>query len=587
MQPLFALETTKTEEPSLPLSSSNLFSRLLRDEIGIENPDYELTWNDIFGPSEKNYGQNLYLQIYQNVSVKPEKQAIQHAAQAAGLTLNEVNSVLSGSIDPILKGPKARPAMTQEEAFRQMVRIQERFNEERVFVALQSELEAELVPTEIFANGDLSDSGFDLIVDLNKIEEILFTQKGLLQSTVNQKYITGGQPTTPTPGPKPITPGPTTEGAIYGGATGGFEEKKGAVGEAPGAPAGAKKEGVPEGKEVEVAKPLPLPEDNPSVCLSDPTLTDALQEFEKEKAALEAQLPKGEKEKVPPEKAAKKAEEGAKTTPGIFAEGKIPEGGPFFAGEVVETELPEAAPAGNWLKDKLCPEGKFYCVEIKFITKKVSSYVKTDDCIRCHVEKINEAFKKMLQHSLLPHKVTGNIYESAVCKKGWSISALLNMNLILIPLPIVNPPNDDIIFGKSIANEWRVFWQRYSPFNYESKKDNKKSGPGKESGREPVTGEQALMDEAVQLVLSQASPETTQADVVSEINRIINAERIKVARAIEDFDTEVLVGGQAMTYQSLAYELDQMNAYFEGIKQLFEGIRDKSCKILTNKPYVQ
>ena len=61
--------------------------------------------------------------------------------------------------------------------------------EEKDLADLQVAAQMDIEPTEIFANGDESDSGFDLLVDLGIIEQILFAK--------TQTVFGGGGPGAP------------------------------------------------------------------------------------------------------------------------------------------------------------------------------------------------------------------------------------------------------------------------------------------------------------------------------------------------------------------------------------------------------
>jgi len=151
----------RADKSSPLLSNQQLFSKLL-NEIGINNPDYDLKLRDIFTGGEKNAGQNLYLAIYNKIILGTEKNALKQVGQSSGLNTYEIQAVLAGDITPLMQ---KHPHWTQEEIERNMYELQERYNDFVDIEELRSESEAYVMPSEIFANGDVSDSGFDLIHD--------------------------------------------------------------------------------------------------------------------------------------------------------------------------------------------------------------------------------------------------------------------------------------------------------------------------------------------------------------------------------------------------------------------------------------
>ncbi len=145
-------------------------------------------WKDVFGPSSK--GKDLYNLIYVKRFVVPGKNALTDVAKKYGLTTMEAKSVVGGSILPILNTSYNKsPSMTQERALAVMQNVKESYDILKESYDLQQEVDASIRPSEIFSNNDLSDSGFDLIYDLSKIEEVLFID--VVQNTIGKPYVDG------------------------------------------------------------------------------------------------------------------------------------------------------------------------------------------------------------------------------------------------------------------------------------------------------------------------------------------------------------------------------------------------------------
>ncbi|MFA6521451.1 MAG: hypothetical protein WCT53_03645, partial [Candidatus Gracilibacteria bacterium] len=214
--------------------------------------------------------------------------------------------------------------------------------------------------------------------------------------------------------------------------------------------------------------------------------------------------------------------------------------------------IPEAP--GNFARPRPC-DG-IVCIKYEAVYKTDSSYIANANCIACHFEKINDAFKKTLSHNLVPSKATGNFMEGPKCKRS-----LFNLkqNFILIPNPIMTPPNDDIIVKGDFVKNLQKFYEKYFD-------------------RPEKTVSEQVLDRA-------SGSQTTQiADVFQQIAQEVEAQK---EEALKFADTTNLVNDAAAVnsqYRVLMQELDTMNSYFEAYRKMFEGIAsggaDSPCKVL-------
>ena len=97
------------------------------------------------------------------------------------------------------------------------------YKEERELQHLQADIKAAVEPSEIFANGNLDDSGFDLINDLQIIEKLLFLKSNPID--VGKAYVAEEEEEAAPPVPAAPAPAP-----------GGEEIPSGPVTLPPGAP---------------------------------------------------------------------------------------------------------------------------------------------------------------------------------------------------------------------------------------------------------------------------------------------------------------------------------------------------------------
>jgi hypothetical protein len=264
-------------------------------------------------------------------------------------------------------------------------------------------------------------------------------------------------------------------------------------------------------------------------------------------------------------------------------------GGAEEGGETGEEAAITPEPAGDWSRPLPC--NGVFCLKIEAVYKTESAYLANENCIACHFEKINDSFKKTLDHNLVPSKATGNLFEGPKCKR----SLLgLKWNFILIPQPILTPPNDDLIpKGDFLANfvDFLEKYYRLPGSCDELKKEIKTGGNIAERIQDklglckpPPDTEQ----EAARNILNQIPEGTTQDTIIRRIRENAEAKKQEIAEMMEQSRLESDAQNQATQYQALMQEIETFNAYFKGFmslyNQLISGEADSPCQTLSTKP---
>lgn len=557
------------EDSGAGFSSYGLVSKIVGD-----SPD------DLFTTmftSEKNAGKDLYNAMMVKKEVEPYDEALKLVAQKWGFTLTEASQSLHWDVSPLIQ---KYTNMTIEDAYERLRQFQSDFKALVATVTEQKQLENEVKMVEMFANGDISDSGFDLVYDLDIIEQILF-----LKGSESEVYA-GDAPKDETPGPEKgdeikseFTPYP------YGGTTvpAQTEEKVEApkigretsVTEAP-----AKTEPVPAESEV-ILETFADGGVDRDTCNASTELSTGLENFEAgatgtEKDTGTSTTAKTQTPSTETSKTQRKSEDnkpGTNTGAGDIALSPNPATTETEESKT-EAKTEEDKEKSSWLKKKECAAGDFVCVNLEFIYKKASAFNNSDNCIACHIEKTNDAFEKTIRKTMLPSKVTGNLFESGKCKSGFSLPSLINLNIIMVPMPPLPPVNDELIFFHSFENEFKKFLSRFAP-------ETIAEVLGAEAKDKSSQTEEMTISE-----MSYSNNETTMTEMFKNIEDAKAQAEREVAKRLETLQKTENVESKSEFFQSVGGEIDQMNMYFNSFKYVFEKIKEP-CYATANKGDVQ
>ena len=530
---------------------------------------------------------DLYNLVHRKMNSAADDQAMKATGNQYGMTVAEVKQVIDGSISPIFNSPtRSSGQLTIEDATKIMVGIQEDYRFLKEVYQIQQEVDVAIKPSELFANGDIADSGFDLVVDLIDIELILFNDadapsvggsfSGAMDKPYNQAVL--GVPLADNLASNlDVSASPLTGAGVKHA-----EDDAGA----PVIDIG--------GKEIEVEV---LTED---VCPTQDLLGDALDNFDDEKAK---EKPDGDGD----------------------GDGDPPPGGGDGDGDgdgdkdtddeaVAAPDELEPAPADSWIKpwceglgaggddsasagagigpggvkslggfigagagaglniESAVLNAQFaLCLDTSMVYERVSYHDPGDSCIQCELEAINELLEETLSHSLIPNKATGNLFESAKCKE--TLGAGFSMNIILVKNPVPTPPNDDLIFGKNIFEEWNKFVDRYKPIGY-----------GK-FPNENVKAEEANADD--NYLADQTAKHNSTLNQSEVYASVVQKKAEYTAQAMKETADygKLQDSSSVLTYGSnMVASMENMNALFEAFRVTFEKINKEALEEIKKKP---
>ncbi len=622
-------ENTATQAP-LVASPANVASSLLLS-MGVSSPDVELDFADILSNSEA--GQNLYSVVFNKINVQPEKKAFKDTAQGFGLTLAEAEAVKGGSPTPFTNIIKSSsPALTQQQAVNRVSAFQERYQERKEFYEFQTEMITQYAPTEIFYNGDLADSGFDLVYDLHIIEQILFqkTEDLVVGGKFNNGVALGAQ--------GGIGAG---TGAGFGSSTGaGFGAGTGAgFGSSVGLGAGATqtvqnaqtangsessngtqsvyvpKESLQNISDYAKTKALPTSAQgdllDPTFCANDYSLGLSLinaptslgaEELQTVSEALVADanasnnlngsdnIDSGDSnsgDTTVGNATAESYPDLAKTTQQLQEEAtsltdyfeKVPvSNSPFKLKDLQQCYEEDADGKGSGASASIC-------FEVNFKYKTASAYAPGETCIACEIAQINDDLWNTLKNNLSPNKAPGNIFESAKCKKG--LVSNPNINVVLMFNPVATPNNSDLIGSKDIVDRWNEFTKTFKPGLFTDQYNKRESSPVSAEEQKKLEDEvyqKSLYDDASEYAVSNSQNLISQQQLQNEINQIVNASVAQTQRQIREFEAGSSGAEFGEFYQLLSYEMDKMQTFLSIYQNTFAEISSEICPNIKSKP---
>jgi hypothetical protein len=572
--------------------------------VNIPDVDFSAT----FGQSDPTkIGQNLYQDVMEMTTVSPDQKAFADTAGAYGTTQTDMSRLINNDFGPIMD---KNPYLSQADAIAKMQEVQTRYQEEKEIYAMQSDIDAATATNEIFADGDTSNSGFDLIADLNNIENILFNKMDPIDIGGNYSPSSAGNTaaasgTTPAsssntgPASAPNGGGSSARGGSAGttagasGGTGGGANSGGAGTMLAPANTGAGTPSSGLGQSPTVAQ-------NPNLCFGNQQLNKALNDFlakvssdsrfkETSTVAPPASLSTGGTAQSGTSDAGS-ADAGTGTGTGTgnngSGNGSNNSGGGLGAGitapatAVVAAVAPAAA--SNWLTNPPC--GDVLCLQINFVKIAATAYTDSDNCIACHVEKIDAKLKETINHSLIPGKATGNLLEPGICKQAAGTAFNSGIRFYAVSKPVQTPTNDDLIYGTSMASEWNKFLTAYKPFPFYSQNVPNPNDPTQN------TAVPSIQDSATKAAITYSTDDTTISDLNNNIQKTVTGQNNAILKAAAVVQASVQTDTDASSFQAIQAELTQMDFYFDSFQNMIHRINsqvgdiveDHACADLPN-----
>jgi hypothetical protein len=245
-------------------------------------------------------------------------------------------------------------------------------------------------------------------------------------------------------------------------------------------------------------------------------------------------------------------------------------------------ERVKPASADDWSREKVCVGNYCLFVNVEY-DQPTSSFQDPDNCIACHMEKINDTIKDLISHSMNPSKITGNPLEAPKCKNGLALSlSAVSMNINVQFMPIKTPLNDELIFNSDLANDWKYFCDATAFFPAETCV----VGPER-----PVEVDTPPLTSVLQRELIYAEEGITHTQLIERIDSALASKLAPPAENAAKLDNDKSINPVIDMYKAVAAEMDQMNLFFVNFRNIFISLHKEvkgmpgttACVQLKNK----
>lgn len=502
----------------------------------------QLEWKDVFSNDSP---QNLYLKMYDQVKNEAGRAASTKVAENIGYSEDELAKILR--FDPTsIATYAAAEHLTYSQAIATFQEVESIYNEELAMQQLASDLEADIYPIEIFANGTTDDSGFDLIVDLANIETILFKDTTITAPGAYGGDTAAGDGTDEDDASSSDTDASDDEEDADDVSSSDDDDGSSSSGDDSSSTDATADDttAADEEEDDEVESAI--------ACLADTTLSDAIVEAIAEAAGAEMtdddEDSGGSDSDTEPDTLDSLPDDGTDTS--------------AIEDQQASFDAIAAEVADSWTDETLCvgAESDFFsfCIDISFEYNPKTYYKTSDNCIACHFEQMRDRMATVLEKNLTPNKVTGNIMEGTKCNKGFLASGI-DLKIIAIAQPMQTPPNDNVVVGVDPAATLNSLRNALSP--------GRPIGT-QEAPYDPPTGASA----ALQAQQKFAGTSVSYSTVADEVSKIVGkAEQDAIAAEIE-FQLQGSLESTALFYQQMRNNMTDMNIYFlsflENVKRL-------------------
>lgn len=500
-------------------------------------------------------GLNLYMMINQEISIGPEKHAKRVMMDSYGLTPGEVEAV---SLNSYGRHFEETGITAIDQANKEMRRMQDAYNNALDIANRQARLRMQTLPMTLFADGDVNNSGFDLLFDLDLMTFFLFEPDvdNLKPSPVYGSGLANDEKESDE---KELAPGETllADGSIN--------------------PAKFKTDdfGNNNGDDELLEEGNSLDEDsnsdndsedsnndnNPATCVT----TDAdvlISQIEPN------ELYTGNDQDTGNEDDNNDINESDDNNENITFEG-LEENDEDTDEDDSEEEVSESGNQcevvwGACVKDDPlssaeCKEKYILCVSAEWGKKKKPKPKLTDNCILCHISYMNKSIEKVIRSGLMPGKHVGNLFEPNICKVF--PNPMFDIFVSYTPVNMKDSQIQEPGLGSNMQNYFSRFFIK-----------NDLLGDRKNDSIKRIS----INENVVQEIQSSTATNSTIAQINQNVQNTQRQIRENIQEELTSTNLGTLMDGKNQLLMSLYNELDIMLQYYINMTIHF----DKSKSLL-------
>lgn len=490
----------------------------------------DLEFKRVFGGTRKKpQVENLYMSLYKQVRETPDDSAMEKTAEGNQMTQVELCSILGGNYQ--LLSMIYDETYTVGDLSSEVARLKDEYERNLEQAARDQDMFLDTYSQEVFVNGDESDSGFDILYDLELIEYILFGEDSAIGSGMSDY---------------------AGENNLLSQAIDSPSEEETASDPAAAEEPSSPEESTPPEEEQPTAETEEGDEEsvNPAECLADAGLQTAFDE-----AGITATT------QAEADETDSSTEENNSEETGDDSDSSTDTGDDNSDdNDTTEEDDP-------WSTPKVC-DGVF-CLTIEFKNTEEPQLFRSSNCVKCHVDYIIQALVDTTSQNLNPGKLSGNLFEPSMCKRSL-LSTGINLSFIPIAMPVQTPPADDIVNRNNFAENFMDFvkdtWPSAESKKYEEENSNSEASTYRQTTNTTVGSN--LLEENIAYQQQIEDSHTTVEGIFTEAMKIYESQ----LQEIEDkFSTRNTVARAASTrdfYQDIRVEMDQMINYFTSYQNL-------------------
>lgn len=471
---------------------------------------------DITSP-EKIPNQNIYLRTLNSFTQEISPSIYEGMSLVTGLSVQELQSVIE--LDDIRSLQRNSDSIqTTQSRYRDLLEL---YEQEKDFFRSLAKIRQEAAIYEIFTDNNSQNSGFDLLTDLNQIEEKLFQQgtpntisysnrdrSNFWNQYNSSPFISTFAPvnftsfSTSTPVQDPIS-NPT---------------------QTPTQPT------------------TPDSEDEPtfqfpslqygSICQVDPEFKEEIDIFrsqnetDSQNNSQESQIDSNNTNPIP-------------SSP-------LP----------IQTQIANYSSTPFQINfngsSQSCPADQVFCFtqELKFNQVDLI-YPEGSDCVSCIINRLNQNLQNLLDKGVLPQKITGNFGEPALCKQAAYGKIGLNLNIFSKPIIPQQPDSSSI--------------QGLNPSGYESLANQQKSLSN--------SGFSITEDSNTQRDLNLLSQTNTQ-EFITQFDQNLDTDFSKNSEVAQK------IQAQQQHFDSLSEQINTLNFYFESFNTSLDQMNQNFVELV-------